>query len=36
MERMENLGRYNSRGTFRGVNANGNKSLDLMNRMYNL
>jgi hypothetical protein len=36
MERMENLGKYNSRGTFKNVNAKGNKSLDLMNRMYNL
>ena len=36
MERMDNLGRKYSKGNFRNVNANGNKSLDLMNRMYNL
>jgi len=36
MERMDNLGRNYSKGNFRNINANGNKSLDLMNRMYNL
>ena len=36
MERMENLSNYNKKGTFTATNANGNKSLDLMNRMCNL
>ena len=36
MERMENLGKNYSKGTYLNANANGNKSLDLMNRMYNL
>ena len=36
MERMDNLANYNKRGSFKNVNTNGNKSIDLMNRMYNL
>lgn len=33
MERMENLGGYNKRGSIQQMNANGNKGLDLMNRL---